>query len=172
MPEAVITAIPPEREIQLVPGVDPDSGVSVYNNKFTHHASLYWGSNPEEENFCHWCHDFSLPLDEQIRVCENCHGRDALHNIQVDSDGDNVITPGIELPGYGHIGDPDDCWGCHGFNFMASSTPPEFGPIIPQIDTVNHTTITAGSDTAVLIITGSAFKNSAALRLNTPPYSP
>jgi hypothetical protein len=144
----------------MVPGIDPDSVVAVDNNEYTHHASSYWGSSPEEETFCHWCHDFSLPPDQQIRVCENCHGRDALHNIQVDSDGDNIITPGIELPGYGHIGDPDDCWGCHGFNFMSSSTPPEFGPIIPQINTVNYTNLTAGSDTA-LIITGSAFKNSA-----------
>jgi hypothetical protein len=42
---------------------------------------------------------------------------------------------------------------------MSSATPPEFGPIIPQIDTVNHTNIIAGSDN-VLIIRGSAFKNS------------
>ena len=132
----------------------------VYSNEYTHHGPLFWfGSTPTEEDLCHWCHDFSLPFEEQIRVCEKCHGRDALHNIQVDSDGDGVINPGIELPGYGHIGDPDDCWGCHGFSFMSSSEPPEFGPIIPHIFSTNKSIITAGS-TALLTITGSGFKNS------------
>jgi hypothetical protein len=141
----------------MVPGVDSSTGVLVYDNETTHHAAFYFGSTPTEEDLCHWCHDFSLPLDEQIRVCEKCHGRDALHNIQVDSDDDGIINPGIEAPGYGHIGDPDDCWGCHGFSFM-SSAPPEFGPIIPQVSSANKSIITAGSAT-VLTITGSAFIN-------------
>ena len=41
-----------------------------------------------------------------------------------------------------------------------ASPPPEFGPLIPHINTVSYSNITAGSDTAI-IITGAAFKNLA-----------
>ncbi len=140
------------------PGLDTATGIIVFSNKQTHHLT-FWGGMGGAGSFCFWCHDFNLPLEEQIRVCENCHGRDVLHNIQVDSDGNGIINPGVELPGYGHIGNPDDCWGCHGFSFMSSSAPPEFGPIIPQIISANKSVITAGSAT-VITITGSAFKNS------------
>jgi hypothetical protein len=68
-------------------------------------------------NRCDWCHDDSF--SSNIRKCEGCHGPESLHSIQADTNGDNVITPGGELAGYGHVGTASgpggDCWGCHGF---------------------------------------------------------
>ncbi len=105
---------------------------------------------------CFWCHDQTLPLEEPpIRLCENCHGPDSLHNIQTDSNGDGFITPGVELPGYGHIGNPDDCWGCHGYSTAAA---PGTGPVTPYITGTNLNIITAGIDTQVTF-TGSSFTN-------------
>jgi hypothetical protein len=140
-----------------IPGLDGPSGVLVYSNEDTHHETGFWGGMGAHGFVCFWCHDDSLPFEAQIRVCENCHGPDSLHNIQTDSDGDGIITPGIELPGYGHIGNPDDCWGCHGFSI--AETPPQFGSITPFTYSVSKTVITEGSD-AIISLTGSAFTNS------------
>jgi hypothetical protein len=138
-------------------GISPE-GILVETNMDTHHNT---GLGPPVEdpltsNKCAWCHDFTIPFEAQIRICENCHGQDSLHNIQADSDGDGVINPGIELPFYGHIGDPDDCWGCHGFG--ASSTAPESGPVIPTISSISETVLTEGTDTTVTL-SGTAFTN-------------
>jgi hypothetical protein len=151
-----------------IPGIDLSSGIIVYSNEDTHHEAGFWGGFGAHGFVCYWCHDFNLPFEEQFRLCENCHGRDSLHNIQVDSDGDGVINPGIEISGYGHIGNPDDCWGCHGFGgqaagssaFSASSesAAPDTGPIVPHISGISASVLTAGTDTSI-IITGSAFTN-------------
>jgi cysteine-rich repeat protein len=87
---------------------DEDALVPAFirDNATLHHATGL--SN------CSWCHDITRPKAEWIRVCEGCHGPDSLHNIQVDSNGDGVKAS-EEDPGYGHIGDSTDCWGCHGF---------------------------------------------------------
>jgi hypothetical protein len=119
----------------------------------THHNTGF-GSDLTK---CDWCHDFAIPFDAQIRICENCHGQDSLHNIQADSDGDNVINPGIELPFYGHIGNPDDCWGCHGFGAF-SSIAPSSGPVVPSISSVSDSVLTEGADTTVTL-SGTAFTN-------------
>jgi hypothetical protein len=105
---------------------------------------------------CAWCHDSGLPFDEQIRTCENCHGRDSIHSIQSDSDDDGIINPGIEQRNYGHIGNPDDCWGCHGYG--ASNLPPVSGPTIPVIYSVNNSIFTEKTETD-LILTGIGFTN-------------
>jgi hypothetical protein len=118
----------------------------------THHNTGF-GSDSTK---CDWCHDFTMPFEEQFRICENCHGRDSLHNIQTDSDGDNVINPGIELPFYGHIGNPDDCWGCHGYG--PSSSAPETGPVVPSISSISDSVLAEGTDTTVTL-SGSAFTN-------------
>jgi hypothetical protein len=137
------------------PGTDTATGTKVWGNVITHHKT---GVGLEGTFQCLWCHadttgNFNF-LD--IRTCENCHGQDSLHNIQADSDGDGVIIPGIELPWFGHIGDPDDCWGCHGFG--ASSTAPDTGPLVPRINTSDVVVMTAGADKAVTL-TGAAFEN-------------
>lgn len=106
---------------------------------------------------CSWCHDFNQPFESQIRICENCHGQDSLHNIQTDSDGDNVIQPGIEQPFYGHIGNPDDCWGCHGYAASAL-TAPESGTVVPIIGNSSNTVLDEGSDVPITL-SGVAFTN-------------
>lgn len=131
-------------------GISPE-GVVVETTMTTHHNTGF-GSDPAK---CDWCHNFTLPFEGQIRTCENCHGRDSLHSIQADSDGDNVISAGIELPFYGHIGNPDDCWGCHGYG-PSALTVPVSGPVVPVISSISDTVITQGADTAVTI-SGSAF---------------
>ncbi len=92
-----------------------------------------------------------------MRICENCHGRDSLHNIQADSDGDNVIQPGIEQPFFGHIGNPDDCWGCHGFG-PEELTAPETGAVVPSISSISNSVMTEGTDNTVTL-SGAAFTN-------------
>jgi hypothetical protein len=125
----------------------------------THH-NVGFGTDATK---CSWCHDFSLPFNVQIRVCENCHGRDSLHNIQLDSDNDSIIEPGVEAPGFGHIGDPDDCWGCHGYSLPSSaatfmSASAANGPVVPYINTVNPTILFTGTNT-LITVTGTAFTN-------------
>jgi hypothetical protein len=90
-----------------------------------------------------------------IRVCEGCHGYESLHNIQVDSEPDGQINVGNELPGYGHIGHNDDCWGCHGF---LQANAPGTGPVVPTIISFDISVITEGTDTAITL-TGSGFTN-------------
>jgi hypothetical protein len=80
---------------------------------------------------------------------------DMSHSIIFRSDNDGIINPGIEMPYYGHIGDPDDCWGCHGFSLASA---PGSGPITPHIRSSDISVITVGSDTPVTL-TGSAFTN-------------
>jgi hypothetical protein len=135
-------------------GICPPEVIPVETNMTTHHNTGL-GSDPIK---CDWCHDFSIPFEAQFRICENCHGRDSLHNIQADSDGDGVINPGIEQPFYGHIGNPDDCWGCHGYGPSASSIAPESGPIVPVISSISNSVLIEGTDTTVTL-TGAAFTN-------------
>ncbi len=112
----------------MTPELDTASGVSVYNNADTHHSTglVYLGK-------CTLCHDVHADADARIRQCEKCHGVKSLHNIQVDSDA-NGIDPGTEAAYYGHIGNQDDCWGCHGFTAAAA---PYSGPVIPDISGVS-----------------------------------
>lgn len=128
---------------------------------------------------CNVCHDYterggtynqhSGPgFDLHIRVCEECHGPDSLHNIQGDSPAPNnigIIVVGGEEPGYGHVGadgraGESDCWGCHGFGFDAASASPVGGPVIPTLYDADMTTLTAGRE-AVLLLSGAAFINTA-----------
>ncbi len=108
-----------------------DSGsVFILDNASNHHNT---GLHDKKGTKCGWCHDdYTVRPDSittsaySIRTCEGCHGPDSLHNIQADSNGDGVITPGGELAGYGHIGrdagpDDSDCWGCHGFMVSAAA---------------------------------------------------
>ncbi len=126
-------------------------------------ATLHHGINLIDfENRCAWCHDFSLPLNEQIRVCEGCHSVETLHNIQADSNGDGNIVVGGELMGFGHVGadggpGDSDCWGCHGFDTTASAAP-FCGPIVPALAWVDTVSVTAGKE-STLLINGAAFIN-------------
>jgi hypothetical protein len=135
-------------------GTSPEA-ILVETNEITHHNRGFGFDDTK----CDWCHRVVPPSNivdpYDIRTCENCHGPDSLHNIQADSDGDDVIKPGIELPWFGHIGNPDDCWGCHGYG---TATAPETGPIVPTISSMSTSVLTEGTDTTVDII-GTAFTN-------------
>jgi hypothetical protein len=133
----------------------------ILNNHDLHHDAGF-------NNFgtkCGWCHDFGLPFDEQIRVCEGCHGPDSLHNIQADSPNlpTGTIIVGGEDAGYGHVGrdagpDDSDCWGCHGFAMAAVA--PGSGPVIPTVYHSDVAVMAAGTDTLV-VLTGAGFTNRA-----------
>jgi hypothetical protein len=136
----------------------PGTPVLIRDNRTNHH-----GTNLEDfGSRCNWCHDFGAPtFEEEIRTCEGCHGPDSLHNIQADSNADNLVVVGGELAGYGHVGrdagpNDSDCWGCHGFAGISAA--PESGPIIPMVYNSNSPVIGAGTDTTVTL-TGASFTN-------------
>ena len=140
-------------------GEDSASGVLVSTQHDTHHGTgLTSGSR------CVVCHMAGYPHTvygeepEHIRWCENCHGYEALHNIQVDSPNTanlGSIVVGGEDAGWGHIGNNDDCWGCHGF---ATAAAPGSGPLTPFISGADQLGVTAGVDTA-LTLNGAALTN-------------
>lgn len=145
----------------------PAAPVEIYRNQDTHHNTGVYINEVGEanNNACYWCHLVSIPPPDpafRIRVCEGCHGYEALHNIQTDSPNPaniGTIVVGGEDAGYGHIGndgDPDgDCWGCHGF---AAASAPASGPLTPYISSIDVLSATAGLDTYVTL-TGSGFTN-------------
>jgi len=137
----------------FAPGTDTETGILVYKNNKTHHFTGLGNDNDK----CEWCHNLDLSDEYKIRQCEVCHGFESLHNIQADSDGDGIINPGVELPFYGHIGSPDDCWGCHGYT-SASAPATGSGPVIPFINSSDVSVVTAGTNTPVTL-SGSAFTN-------------
>ena len=133
---------------------------TILDNRSLHHGRNWANFFPDK---CDWCHDFALPFEEQIRVCENCHGPESLHNIQADSPNVaniGTLVVGGEDAGYGHVGrdagpGDSDCWGCHGF---AMASAPGTGPIIPTVYHADSPVIDAGSDTGVTL-TGTSFTN-------------
>jgi hypothetical protein len=139
--------------------------MDVLDNHDTHHHTGVYkypegGSNSGK---CSWCHMAGYPhtvygeVPEHIRWCENCHGYESLHNIQVDSDAapTGFILVGGENPGWGHVGNDDDCWGCHGFT---AASAPGAGPLTPYILGADALGITAGADT-VLTLSGATLTN-------------
>jgi len=132
--------------------------VPVVSNAATHHSTglAPFAGSDISSGRCLLCHDVLAPAE--IRRCEACHGVNSLHNIQVDSPAaGNVgdIIPGSEDAYWGHIGNNDDCLGCHGFT-TASAT--ATGPVIPNVGLLSVYSITAGTDTSITV-TGSAFTN-------------
>jgi len=126
---------------------------------------------------CNWCHLVDAGGDPvfdpakgglQMRGCEGCHGPDSLHNIQTDSPNANnvgTLVVGGEDAGYGHIGrdagpGDSDCWGCHGFEISATSTPIS-GPTIPTINWSDQSVVRGGKSTT-LLLSGEAFTNTTA----------
>ena len=138
-------------------GTDTATGIQVLTNAETHHNTGVFQSETGVVDFavCQWCHNMSLPDEYAIRTCEGCHGFESLHNIQVDSDSDTIINVGSELIGYGHIGNNDDCWGCHGF---LQANAPGTGPVTPFIGSSDVMSMITGTDT-VVTLTGEAFTN-------------
>jgi hypothetical protein len=144
-----------------------DDGLStrvILTNYELHHGTGLYDVTPE---ICFWCHDFGLPFDEQIRICEECHGPDTLHSIQADSPNPanlGTIVVGGEDAGYGHVGrdqgpGDSDCWGCHGFAVSGASAPGS-GPVIPSVVGIDVSVMNAGAN-RVVFVAGSAFTNTA-----------
>ena len=90
-------------------GYDAASETNVVEARYTHHDT----GLGQDFSSCSLCHDWEAEEEQDIRICERCHSVTAIHNIQADSNGDGWILPGEELAGYGHIGNNDDCLGCH-----------------------------------------------------------
>jgi hypothetical protein len=129
----------------------------------THHGSGIYKNRlggTQAPAVCVWCHKAGNPHApgghdaDRVRWCENCHGLESLHNIQGD-DGGGIDVGGMDA-GYGHIGNNDDCWGCHGF--ISADAAPGTGEIVPTISSTDVLVAIAGTDT-VVNLTGSAFTN-------------
>ncbi len=104
-------------------------------------------------------------FDLAMRICEECHSLESLHNIQADTDlTPGEIVVGGELAGYGHVGrdggpGDSDCWGCHGFDFNASSTSLT-GALVPTLYNTDVAFLSAGK-AATILLSGAAFTNTA-----------
>lgn len=138
------------------PVVDPASGVLVFRNADTHHATGFVLDAAK----CVWCHNITPGINNafSIRTCQNCHGVESLHNIQYDDAGDGII-PGRENHGYGHIGANSDCVGCHGFSGQTMSAPGA-GPVTPFLSGLSRAVVAAGQ-TPLLSLHGNAFVSRA-----------
>ncbi len=91
-------------------GNDDATGELIFSNMQTHHETGFG----QQGDKCSWCHNPSAGSALAIRACEQCHSPLSIHNIQADTNGDGIITPGGEAPNFGHIGSNEDCLGCHG----------------------------------------------------------
>ena len=150
-------------------GIDVMSGVDVKTSNANHHSTGFG----DDLTKCFWCHDPLAAASELIRRCEGCHGPSSLHNIQVDSPAAaniGTIEPGLEDPYWGHIGNNDDCFGCHGFTALSAAAPYS-GPVAPGIAMLSAVSVTEGT-AAEITASGSAFTNivtgpSGAIDLNS-----
>jgi hypothetical protein len=149
---------------------DPDTRI-IWANNDTHHNTGVFRSETGATNqdVCLWCHNFTgLPPEFDIRVCEGCHGYESLHNIAADTDSVPTcfydpanptaceVVVGGEDPGYSHVGNDSDCWGCHG-NYIPTAASGS-GPVTPFISDADGTVMTAGAD-ASFTLTGASLTN-------------
>ncbi len=144
----------------------PAAPVEIYRNADTHHNTGVYKNEIGVVNndTCFWCHNVIPPTNTEydIRVCEGCHGYESLHNIAIDSDtgclfgdpGCEVVIGG-EAAGFSHVGNSDDCWGCHQYVRASASVS---GPATPYIGGTDVLSATAGTDTTVTL-TGYALTN-------------
>ena len=166
--------------------------IEIFTNKQNHHgtgvntfktANIVGG-----ETVCNWCHipDYpaaytssaayapcpapvageycdpaQIPDDWGIRGCQRCHDIESLHSIEADVDEDGIV-PGGETAYNGHIGNQDNCWGCHGNDgdvsvgtasgsFAVTSTP-------AQLDGINLQAWPEGTSFE-MSLTGNSFIN-------------
>ena len=133
--------------------------IGIFRNMDNHHGTGFFG-----EGKCSWCHDVFTPSATSIRVCERCHDRLTIHNIEFDAVGDGT-QPGQELPYFGHIGNPDNCWGCHGNNSdiqPLATTSSVSSAIVPTLISLSTQSIQNGTDVLVTA-TGVSFVNTAVI---------
>ena len=133
--------------------------LNIFRNMDNHHSTGFFA-----EQKCTWCHDVFTPSASSIRVCERCHDRLTLHNIEYDAVGDGT-QPGLEDAYYGHIGNPDNCWGCHGNDGQVMSMAGTDSPvtsIVPTLSTMSTQSVSSGT-TTVISMTGNSFVNTAVI---------
>jgi hypothetical protein len=140
--------------------------IDVVDNHDTHHGAAGSGvfTIPGESRACWTCHTTGDYHSTDIRKCEGCHGPESLHNIVADSDdaGTDIVVGG-EAPGFSHVGNQSDCYGCHGFETAGAFSA---GPGVPSISGASPKAMVAGTDTQVNL-TGVAFTSTLATILYT-----
>jgi len=148
--------------------------ITVFTNKQNHHGTgVPTITGSPKGSPCTWCHNIDEPLAQGIRGCQRCHDIESLHNIEFDAAGDGII-PGAETPYQGHIGNTDNCWGCHGNNrqvgSMSLSISATATATTPQLESINLDTWEAGTEFD-LTLTGTGFINQGGLG-NSVTYRP
>ncbi len=172
------------------------SSIKIYQNNQNHHATgiptLTDVESPvlaaSGETPCMWCHFMNWTQSNQtavrtypdgvtqetiaswnIRGCQRCHDIPSLHAIEADVAGDGII-PGQEEHYNGHVGNQDNCWGCHGFDptnapdAVTGLAVPNIGPYavqatVPQLDEINALVWQEGSAVEGFILAGTGFEN-------------
>jgi hypothetical protein len=153
---------PGDEETPVVENTGPFAPVEVFINATTHHSA-----GPAGHDNCVWCHSFDVPAGDPraltpIRTCANCHGIPSLHSIAYDGqafgfpNNGGTVTPGVEPPGFGHIGNQDDCWGCHGHDDTSAASAPSSGPVIPALYSLSASSVSADSN---IVLSGTALVN-------------
>lgn len=150
------------------PNVPSEFGpITVFSTSENHHGTGISRIVPDPAmgGVCTWCHDIHNLMEKAIRTCQRCHDTESLHNIQYDADGDGIV-PLAETAYQGHIGNSDDCWGCHGNNGDVTVTP--LAPIskpqitIPQLENLNLLTWKTGT-AFEMTLSGNGFINQGGL---------
>ena len=141
-------------------GIDDTRGLQIASNYANHHGTGVGQPKTGSVHSCGLCHRPHAPPDYTIRGCERCHGIESLHNIEYDVNGDGV-TVGEEAPYYGHIGNPQNCDGCHrnyqGDLSAASGSQATGGDfLIPEITGLGSAVAIAGRESD-LRVTGTGF---------------
>ena len=146
--------------------------ITVFTNYQNHHGTgVPTITDSSKGSPCDWCHLTTFPADYTpypdepveawaIRGCQRCHDIASLHNIEADVAGDGII-PGAEDPYNGHIGNQDNCWGCHGNNrelIVTAAGLPITSATTPQLDGISTVTWKEGT-TFNLDLTGNSFFN-------------
>lgn len=155
--------------------------INIYPNKENHHATGVPTFKPSQtgrdEAVCAWCHIPTYPSHYNktpedpddamfsgwgIRGCQRCHDIESLHSIEADVAGDGII-PGQEDRYNGHIGNQDNCWGCHGNNGewqvdLLSTSLMAVGATTPQLNAMNAAIWPEGTGFDLTLV-GSGFIN-------------
>ena len=159
--------------------VQPNTGLAqgISSNMANHHSTGVGQPGTGSVHSCNLCHSPKDPPDYAIRGCEVCHAISTLHSIEYDAEGDGV-TPGLEKPFMGHIGNDLNCRGCH-LNFRTGvalqennnrafrsqnsereisifGSLPGYNTPIPDIESLSTARINEGTETP-LVINGTGF---------------
>ncbi|MCF6354202.1 MAG: putative Ig domain-containing protein [Candidatus Polarisedimenticolaceae bacterium] len=147
--------------------------ITVFPNLNNHHSTgVHEIEGSSKGSPCQWCHIVEWPAwyegdpaaDKapwQMRACQRCHDASSLHAIEVDIAGDGIV-PGAEAYNSGHIGNQDNCWGCHGNDSdmipVYTGGMPVVTATTPQLDGISAVTWKWGTE-FVLDLKGNGFIN-------------